>query len=113
MSTGRPRDPGKEQFWRSLIRRWQRSGRSVRRFCAEHHLCPHSFYTWRRLLQQRDAQALHFVPVEVVSDPLPAVQPPQVEAGLELVLGRDRLVRIAPGFDGPTLRRLLALLEEK
>jgi hypothetical protein len=32
--------------------------------------------------------------------------------GLELVLPAGRLLRVGPGFDGPTLQRLLALLEE-
>jgi hypothetical protein len=30
---------------------------------------------------------------------------------VELVLGAGRRLRIGPGFDGPTLTRLLALLE--
>ena len=32
--------------------------------------------------------------------------------GVDIVLGRGRLLRIGPAFDAPTLRRLLALLEE-
>jgi hypothetical protein len=31
---------------------------------------------------------------------------------VELLLGGGRRLRIGPGFDGPTLTRLLALLEE-
>ncbi|NJN05140.1 MAG: IS66 family insertion sequence element accessory protein TnpB, partial [Rhodobacteraceae bacterium] len=31
---------------------------------------------------------------------------------VELVLGAGRCVRVGPGFDGPTLTRLLVLLEE-
>jgi len=33
-------------------------------------------------------------------------------AALELVLEAGRRLRIGPGFDGPTLQRLLTLLEE-
>src|SRR5262249_20863693 len=110
MSQGKPRDPRKEQFWRRLLRLWQRSGLSVRAFCEQHDLSQPSFYAWRRTLAQRDAQAITFVPVEVLPEPLP---PESQAAGLELVLAGGRLLRIGPAFDEPTLRRLLALLEEQ
>jgi hypothetical protein len=46
------------------------------------------------------------VPVEVVADAMP------VQASLlEVVLADGRAVRVAPGFDATTLRRLLAVLE--
>ena len=47
------------------------------------------------------------MPVQVVADALPA----QVNA-LEVVLVDGRTVRVAPGFDVATLRRLLAVLQE-
>ena len=112
MSQGKPRDPNKEQFWRRMLRQWQRSGLSVRAFCEQHGLSQPSFYAWRRTLADRDAQAVHFVPVEVVPEPTPGLTPDPATAGLELLLSGGRVLRIGPGFDGPTLRRLLALLEE-
>jgi hypothetical protein len=54
MAHGKPRDPRKEQHWRSLIHLWKNSGLSVRAFCARHHITQPSFYSWRRELQQRD-----------------------------------------------------------
>jgi hypothetical protein len=109
MSHGKPRDPRKEQFWRRMLRLWQRGGLSVRAFCEQQGLSPPSFYAWRRTLAERDAQAVTFVPVEVLPQPLP---PESEAAGLELVLAGGRVLRIGPAFDEPTLRRLLALLEE-
>jgi hypothetical protein len=46
-------------------------------------------------------------PVQVVADATHAGQ----ASALEVVLTDGRAVRIAPGFDAATLRRLLAVLE--
>ncbi len=112
MSTTNQRSRSKERFWRRMMRQWRRSGRSIRAFCAQQQLSEPSFYAWRRTIAQRDAEATRFLPVRVVADEKPV--PPQdgSSSGLELVLATGRLLRIGPGFDGPTLRRLLALLEE-
>jgi transposase-like protein len=116
MSTAKQRDPGKEQFWRRLLAQWRDSGLSVRAFCRQHRLTEPNFYAWRRILDQRDAHGPRFVPVRVVPEPQPPAgndSAPTAQAALELLLGPTRRLRIAPGFDAPTLRRLLALLEEK
>src|ERR1700693_1783709 len=68
MSRGKQRDPCKEQFWRRLVARHDRSGLSVRAFCQLHDVSEPSFYAWRCTLRERDAQAVHFVPVELVAD---------------------------------------------
>lgn len=117
MSTYKQRSSSKERFWRRMVRRCNRSGLSVRAFCEEQGLSQPSFYAWRRTLAARDEAAVRFVPVHVTSPPLTSPpQPPTTTAGsasaLELVLGAGRQLRIGPGFDGPTLRRLLVLLEE-
>jgi hypothetical protein len=57
MPQGKPRDPHKEQHWRQLIERWQRSGLSARAFRQRHHLAVPSFYAWRRRLRQCDGLA--------------------------------------------------------
>jgi hypothetical protein len=90
-----------------LIDQWRASGLSVRAFCARHGLATASFYNWRRLLQRRAAaQPPAFVPVQVVAD-----APSDRTGALEVALLNGRTVRVAPGFDAPTLRRLLAVLE--
>jgi transposase len=110
MSRGKPRDPSKERFWRRMLRRWQHSGLSVRAFCAQHDLSQPSFYAWRRNLAERDSAAVTFVPVEVLPEPLPTTD--TMVPGLERLLTGGRVLRIGPAFDAPTLRRLLAVLEE-
>jgi transposase len=47
------------------------------------------------------------VPVNVLADDAP----PPADA-LEVALGDGRVVRVRPGFDAATLRRLLAVLRE-
>ena len=106
MAHGRARDERKERQWRSWIGEWQASGLSVRAFCERRGLAIPSFYAWRRALERRAAEKAAFVPVQVVADAVPT----QASA-LEVVLTDGRAVRVAPGFDAPTLRQLLAVLE--
>jgi transposase len=124
-----PKQPSaKEQYWRDLIQRWHVSGQTVRVFCGEHHLSEPSFYSWRRTITLRDqpqqangasaqpasrdepADLPTFVPVRVV--PSTVGTTPPASAGLELVIGSRRVVRVPPRFDADTLRRLLTILEE-
>ena len=106
MAPGRARDVEKERQWRRRIEQWQASGLSVRDFCARHGLSTASFYNWRRVLERRVAEQPAFIPVQVVADAT------SDKAGaLEVLLFNGRTVRVAPGFDAATLRRLLAVLE--
>src|SRR2546425_536378 len=57
MTGRRKRDRGKEQFWRRILRVWQRSGLGVRDFCAEHGITEASFYAWRRIVAERDQES--------------------------------------------------------
>jgi hypothetical protein len=112
MSTSSPPRSSKERFWRRMVRQWDNSGLSVRDFCAERGLAEASFYAWRRTITERDAAAVHFVPVRVVPEEQRAATDSGGGSGLELVLPAGRRLRIAPGFDAATLQRLLPLLEE-
>lgn len=113
MSTTKQRSSSKERFWRTMVRRWRRSGLSIREFCAEQQIAEPSFYAWRRTIARRDAEATSFVPVRVVPDERSGPNGDKSGGGLELVLRAGRLLRIGPGFDTPTLQRLLAVLEEQ
>jgi hypothetical protein len=111
MSTSSQQRSSKERFWERMIRQWRNSGLSVRDFCAEKDLTEPSFYAWRRTIAQRDAAAVHFMPVRVVEEETRGATEHGGNSGLELVLASGRLLRIGPGFDAATLQRLLALLE--
>jgi hypothetical protein len=106
MAHGRARDERKERQWRRWIGEWQASGLSARAFCQRRGLTVARFYAWRRALQRRAAEKVVFVPVQVVADRVP-----DRAIALEVVLAGGRAVRVAPGFDAATLRRLLAVLE--
>jgi hypothetical protein len=108
MAPGRARDERKEKQWRRRIAEWRTSGLSVRAFCARRGLTTPSFYAWRRVLEQRDAERPAFVPVRVVPD-----GPPACAGTLEVVLAGGRIVRVTPNFDAATLRQVLAVLEER
>lgn len=122
-------DVGKEHFWRRVLQKWRRSGQSIRDFCADNELAEPSFYAWRRTLAERDQQArptgqdLNGADAGGINAGLPMFVPVQVtdsttaaaSATLEVVVGqagRSRVVRVSPGFDALTLRRLLTVLED-
>jgi transposase-like protein len=115
---GAPRDRGKELFWRRLLQLWPRSGRTIRDFCADHHVTEASFFAWRRTIAERDRELAGkpatasappaFVPLRVVATP-----PPESVDCFEVVLGDDCVVRVPAGFNPASFRQLLAILQEQ
>lgn len=101
------------QQWARLVEKYEASGESQRRFCAEHGIGQSSLRYWRRRLAQgagtQDAQAatgVRLVAVKVI-DEFPA----RADSGLVVVSPRGVRVEIARGFDTVTLARVLAALE--
>jgi hypothetical protein len=106
--------------WNALLNDFRRSGLTHAEFCQRRGISLHSFR--KRLYQApaskptptdppSDAAALHFLPVTILPDPIPATaaaRPP-----LELLLGNGRRIAVAPGFDPQTLRQLIATVEER
>lgn len=99
----------REGHWRGVVAAWERSGQSVRAFCAERQLNEHSFYSWRRELRRRDGASQssgagrprrgrrQFVQVQVAEAPW-----------LELRLGEDLALRVPATVDADRLVELLA-----
>ena len=120
------RDPVKEQYWRRLLRRWQRSGQTGRDFCTAHGLSEPSFYAWRREIARRDEEESEptqratrpAVPRPSARTPVPTFVQLTLDPGavapacLEVVLANGRRVRVLPGFDAELLRQLLRVVEE-
>lgn len=106
---GPKRDLGKERLWRGVLRRWGRSGKTVREFCREEKVSEPSFYAWRRELARRGGTgravgapaAPLFLPVRVAEG--------AVAAGvvLEVRLPSGQVLR---GSEPEKLARLAALL---
>lgn len=113
--------------WAALIDEWQDSGLSLPAFCERRGLNPGTMRGWVYKRGQRlaidqarreahagpalDGQAptLAFLPVRL-AEPAPtgAAGP-----GVEVVLGPGRRIMVAPGFDPETLRRVVAVLEDR
>ena len=109
MTTGRPRDLGKERQWRRWIEEQQSGRLSVRAFCARRGLAEHNFYQWRKLLSERDREtrlpssANLFVPVEVADV--------HADRRIEIVLASGQRVNVPSGFEVATLAQIVAVLE--
>ncbi len=104
-------DPGKQERWLELIRRWQRSQTTIREFCERHQVSEASFFSWRRVLKQRGL--LNQTPAH--GDPAPFVKltvaASESVGAVEVILGQ-RVLRVRPGFDASMLLELVRLLEE-
>lgn len=93
--------------WRELIRQHGSSGQSIKAFCERHGVAVSAFYYWRRRLNAEPttpstALAVSFVSVEASPEPVTPI---------ELVLRGGRCLRVVAGFDGPTLLRLIDVVE--
>ena len=105
-------DVRKARYWHKMIHQAARSGLSTREFCRRHKLHESQFYWWQRNLAAkrvsppRQKAAASPASFALVSDGSDAA-----EAGIELVLGEGRSLRIRKGVDEQTLRAVLAVLE--
>ena len=105
-------DKKKEAYWRRQFSEHRSSGKSIAEFCRQRRIALHQFYWWKRRLslldgQDEQGQAAEnepgFVPVR-----LPAFS---FSVGLiEVVHPSGCVVRIPPGFDTDSLRRVLETL---
>ncbi len=107
-------DESKHRHWQRTIGEAARSGLSIREFCRRRKLTTSHFYWWQRRLgmdvrkglsRKRDGSPSP-ASFALVSD-----DPAVTDAGIELVLGDGRRLRIHKGVDGETLRAVLAAME--
>lgn len=87
--------------WRKVISEQPASGLSIAAYCRQRGVPEASFFSWRRKLRG----VAHFAEVKIA--PESAAEP----SALELRLAKGRCVVVRAGFDGHTLRELLAVLE--
>ena len=100
---GGGRDEKKAARWEGLIREQGESGECVRGFCRRRRLSESRFHWWRRELRSRGLEGFAAVTVTDVGD--------EEGRGIEVVGRGDRRIRIRPGFDEETLRRVVGCLE--
>ena len=103
-----------EKFYRELIAEQKKSGKTIRAFAAARGIPAGTLSSWRHHLKKRDAERARaekaskpaFVPVSVVKRAPVAPKPqeekpaPTTSRGVyEIVLGRDRVLRLPTDFD--------------
>ena len=109
--------------WNAILNDFRRSGLTHADFCRLREIPLHTFR--KHLYQARTPKSgsapddgrlsananHHFLPVTLLPDPAPTI--PVSQPHLELVLPNGRRIPIAPGFDTETLRRVIAVVEER
>jgi hypothetical protein len=106
------RDEAKARFWQGTIREAARSGVSIREFCRRRKLDVAQFYWWRgRLRQTRPPRTVGKPEGGQACFALVRDGAETTDAGIELVLGDGRRLRISRGVDEATLRSELAVVE--
>src|SRR5277367_451585 len=110
-----------EKFYRELIAEQRKSGLTIRAFAEARGVPAGTLSSWRHHLKQRDAASARegekaskpaFVPVSVVKTdvvtetapklkpkPSPSTSPASARGMYEVVLGRDRVLRLPADFD--------------
>lgn len=111
------------EAWKGRIERWQHSGLTAGQFAAREGIRPQTLTWWRwrlgrerRTGVRRPRGASAATPpvefVELVAAPATRRED-DASSSVELVLGRSYRVRVAPGFDGEVLERVLDVLEAR
>jgi hypothetical protein len=103
--------------WRRLVQGWPGSGLTQSQYCARHRISVASLHRWREAFHRESAasaapadarceEPLRLLPVEFCERSAPH----SAGSALTLVLDEGLRVEIAPGFDVPTLTRLVSAL---
>ena len=71
-----------------------------------------SFYRWRKRLGEEEREVPRFASVELVDSGFEERDGEEAGSGVEVVLRGGGVVRVSPGFDAETFRRVLTELEE-
>jgi transposase len=114
MSSSGKGDAEKARYWQRTISEAARSGMSIRAFCRQRRLRESQFYWWQHKL--RASRQAGTTPKagsrgRPASFALVSDEAAERDAGIELVLGDGRRLRIRQGVDEATLRAVLAALE--
>jgi len=94
--------------WPALVQAQATSGLSVSAFCRQQGLSMSHFYRMRRCCRGTETSAVGAGFVE-----LRAVDPQGSGSGVAVVLDGGWRLELAPGFDAPTLERVLACVARR
>lgn len=122
------RDLALERAWRERIRRYERSGLTIRAFCEQEGLVVHQFSWWRRELKRRrtklakkrpasrrsqptkrgrkraSTSSAKFVPVEITPTS-------SAKGSIEIVVDQPLRIAVSSGFDPALLADVVRALE--
>jgi len=101
----------KRRFWSSHIACWQAGELSQSEYCRRHELKFHRFVYWRRKLAPKPAIALSLVQVPAAAIAA-AGDFGSFPATLRVMLAGDLAIEVCPGFDPPTLQKVVSALRE-
>jgi len=105
-------DLEKERRWQKTIREAAQSDLSIREFCRRRKLNVSQFYWWRLRLKTRQSRIMGKPGGDGrASFALVSGESGTTDAGIELLLGEGRRLRISRGVNEETLRAVLAALE--
>src|SRR3954454_1482720 len=123
-----------ERRWSERIEAWRESGKRQQEFCQAHGFSVSSFSHWKAELIRRDqlrasagagktaaridsaegnSESLRWTEVRWPAAGSAVAGAVQDGSGFEVVLPRGWSVRLGPGFETESLRRLLSVLEER
>ena len=100
-------------YWREpdaerVLAVWAQSGLTLSAFARQCGLSVRRLSRWRKRLEEAGGPRFH--PVEVVTEPRGASEPP-ADSGVALVLVSGRRIAVRRNFDPHTLSQLLEVLE--
>jgi len=111
------RDATKERLWREAVKRFARSGLSVRAFCRQENLLESAFYFWRREIACRDeetqtrAKAPRRAPRQPDFLPVCVTETVARPASITLELAGGRVLRLPDAIPAARLAEIVAALE--
>jgi len=114
MSDSGKGDAEKARYWQRTISEAAQSGISIRQFCRQRRLKESQFYRWQHKLRASRQAGTTSKPGghgRPASFALVSEEGGATDAGIELVLGDGRKLRIRKGVEEETLRAVLAALE--
>lgn len=104
-------------YWQRHVALWQASGQRIELYCADAGLCVKQFRAWRQRLRaetkkQTTTQRPKTAPAPAlialkVREPL---EPSTSHSGITIRLATGVGIEVAPRFDAPTLRAVVATL---
>jgi hypothetical protein len=118
----------REQTWREIMARWERTGLSQQEFCEREQIKLTTFGYWRRELKRRDSQGKSAKPLGTLASGIkdssstntqaPLFVPIQVSqappaSSWEIVLDDGLVIRIPSACDLEHLARLVRTLEAR